>query len=129
MPKIERVRSQDVELMPATLEAGVLYVSKKYKTATHLCCCGCGNKVVTPLKAGGWQLSFKSGAPTLYPSIGSFALPCESHYYIRAGRVDWAPRWTKAEVEAGWRADQAARERAFSGKPSFLKRLQKLLGL
>lgn len=115
--------------MPGTFEQGVLYVSKKYKTATHLCCCGCGNRVVTPLKAGGWQLTMKNGSPTLFPSIGSFALPCESHYYIRAGRVDWAPKWSKAEVEAGWRADQRAREEGFSRQPGLWKRLRKLLGL
>jgi hypothetical protein len=31
---------QYVELMPGQLEDGVLYISEKYGTAIHKCCCG-----------------------------------------------------------------------------------------
>ena len=116
MVKVDRIRAEFVELIPKTLENGILYVSNKYKTASHLCCCGCGSKVVTPLKAGGWQVTVKRGAVTLFPSIGSWALPCQSHYWIRGNTVEWAPRWSKAEIEAGRRRDQRDRERAFDGK-------------
>lgn len=77
------------EFMPETLEEGKLYVSQKFKTATHLCCCGCGNKVVTPLKPSFWNITIKGNTVTLSPSIGSFSLPCRSHYFIRDNKVVW----------------------------------------
>lgn len=46
---IERMRIAAVGFMPAQLEPGILYVSKKYRTAAHLCACGCGEKVRTQL--------------------------------------------------------------------------------
>jgi hypothetical protein len=38
-----------VDHMPEQLQEGVLYVSGRYALAMHLCCCGCGGEVVTPL--------------------------------------------------------------------------------
>lgn len=73
----------------AALEQGILYVSGKYRTATHLCACGCGKKVVTPLKDGFWTLTQGGAGPTLSPSIGNFDIPCRSHYFIRNGDVIW----------------------------------------
>src|SRR6266481_1867998 len=39
-----------VEFIPDDLRQGTIYVSIRFATATHLCCCGCGEKVVTPLR-------------------------------------------------------------------------------
>src|SRR5688500_16775332 len=61
MSRIEDIEPELVDYIPATPRSGVLYVSRKYQTATHLCCCGCGAKVVTPLKPGGWKLTAKRG--------------------------------------------------------------------
>src|SRR5437879_9259701 len=113
MSRIEYIRSEFVEFIPKTLESGILYVSNKYRTATHLCCCGCGNKVVTPLKPGGWRVTTKRDVVTLYPSIGSWSLPCQSHYWIRGNKIVWAPRWSEAQIEAGRASDQLARQRHF----------------
>jgi len=113
MSRIEGITPRYVEFIPAALESGVLYISRKYKTATHLCCCGCGNKVVTPLKPGGWQLTDKAGEITLYPSIGSWNLPCQSHYWIRTNRVVLAPKWSKTQIEASRVSDRLERERHF----------------
>ena len=101
MNRVESLKLEYVDLMPKVLDQGVLYVSRKYKTATHLCCCGCDNKVVTPLKSGGWEITSKRGAVTLNPSIGSWSLACQSHYWIRGGKVVWAPKWSQSEIEAG----------------------------
>jgi hypothetical protein len=84
--RIGLIRLERVALMPQQLEAGVLYLSETYGTAIHLCACGCGIETVTPLGAGGW--TFTEG-PTLRPSVGNQAMPCASHYFITAGRVDW----------------------------------------
>lgn len=75
-----------VKVMPEIedMDEGVLYVSKEYNTAIHACLCGCRNQVVTPLNANGWKLSTDKGV-TMTPSIGSFSLPCKSHYIITKG--------------------------------------------
>jgi len=121
MSRVECISADFVEFIPKTLEGGVLYVSRKYKTAAHLCCCGCGNKVVTPLKPGGWQLTTKRGAVTLYPSIGSWSLACQSHYWIRGNKIVWAPKWSKTKIEAGRISDQLAREQYFNVLPQPVK--------
>jgi hypothetical protein len=113
MSRVETLRPEFVEFIPTTLEAGVLYISRKYKTASHLCCCGCGNKVVTPLKPGGWQLTTQGNTVTLHPSIGSWSLPCQSHYVVRAGKIVWASKFSKSEIAANRLSDQQAREAHF----------------
>lgn len=82
-----------VEFMPERLEAGVLYISITYGTASHLCCCGCGREVVTPIARSGWRLIYDGETVSLHPSIGNWAFPCKSHYWISDGRVEWAEAW------------------------------------
>lgn len=100
---------QRVDAIPRSLEEGRLYVSERFRTASHLCACGCGSRVVTPLGPAGWHLNIRDGRPSLHPSIGNWALPCKSHYIIAGGRVVWAPQWSENEILAGRRADQADR--------------------
>lgn len=107
---IERIRLEAVEFMPAQLELGVLYVSEKYRTAAHLCACGCGEKVRTQLGDLGWRLIKGRSGPTLYPSIGNWQKPCRSHYYIRNGRILWQGAWTDEEVLEGRRAEEMRRD-------------------
>ena len=71
-----------VELMPAKLEEGVLYVSMIHAVAIHKCACGCGEKVVTPLDPSDWTLTFDGITISLYPSIGNWNFGCRSHYFI-----------------------------------------------
>jgi hypothetical protein len=79
-----------VEMMPDILEAGKLYVSTIYHTAIHKCACGCGEKVVTPINHDGWELNIQENMiVSLTPSIGSFSLPCKSHYLITQNKVLW----------------------------------------
>ncbi len=111
--KVESIRLEAVEFMPAQLEPGVLYASEKYRTAAHLCPCGCGEKVRTQLGELGWRLSRGRAGPTLYPSIGNWQKPCRSHYYIRNGRVIWQPAWTDAEVLEGRQAEEMRRDAHF----------------
>ena len=88
--KASELRPEYVDLMPKVIEEGVLYISKKYGTAVHKCCCGCGQKVVTPLKPTEWSLSVSTGGVSLPPSIGNWSFPCRSHYWIRDNRVVWS---------------------------------------
>lgn len=74
------------------LEQGKLYVNEKLKIARHLCPCGCGGLVQTPINNGSdysWQYTNHNGKITLRPSIGNFSLPCKSHYFITENRVEW----------------------------------------
>lgn len=87
--KTNEIKPLFVEFIPESVESGILYVSKKFRTATHLCCCGCGNKVVTPLKKGFWTMEEKDGHVSLSPSIGNFNLKCKSHYFIKRNKVQW----------------------------------------
>ncbi len=114
MIQTTRLVLQRVEYMPRDLDQGILYVSEEFGVAGHLCACGCGNKVVTPLGPVEWKFSEKDGQPTLWPSIGSWQLPCQSHYWIRNGEVHWARRWTTDEIAAG-RENDARRLRQFYG--------------
>jgi len=60
-----------------------------FKTAIHLCACGCKEQVVTPLnKVTGWVLT---EGPTLNPSIGNQNFKCKSHYFINEGNVLFLP--------------------------------------
>lgn len=96
-----------VEYIPSQLEPGVLYVSIEYATASHLCPCGCGNRVVTPFGPADWQLLF-DGTITLRPSIGNGQIPCRSHYFIRADRVVWAAPMTDEQTRRAQHRDRAA---------------------
>lgn len=88
-----------VKNVPAALEEGVLYISIEYATAIHKCVCGCGKEVVTPLSPSGWSLIFNGKGVSLYPSIGNWSFPCQSHYWINDDEVEWAPKWTKEQIQ------------------------------
>lgn len=109
------VKHEFVEFIPEALEEGILYVSIPYATVVHKCCCGCGREVVTPLSPTDWELRFDGKTISLYPSVGSWSLPCQSHYWIRNDRVIWAPRWTRRQIEAERSRDREAKRDYFEG--------------
>lgn len=96
--------------LPIQLEANVLYVSEEFEIAGHLCPCGCGSKIITPLGINEWSLSVIEKKPTLKPSIGNWQLPCQSHYWIRRGEILWSNKWTDEEIEAGRLAEEQQRK-------------------
>jgi hypothetical protein len=98
-----------VESFPAVLEGGVLYVSLEYGSVSHSCCCGCGEEVVTPLTPTDWKITYDGETVSLHPSVGSWTLPCRSHYVIRRNHVFEAPPWSEAKVAAERRRDRKAK--------------------
>jgi hypothetical protein len=100
MSRIDRLVAQHVEVIPEDILPGTLYVSERYRTATHLCCCGCGREVVTPLNPAKWRIREVDGQVSLSPSIGNWEFPCRSHYWIAAGRVDWAGAFSQDRIRA-----------------------------
>jgi hypothetical protein len=113
---VSKIVLKHVMYMPNELAPGILYVSREYGVAGHLCACGCGSKVVVPLGPAEWSLTEHSGQPTLRPSIGNWQLPCRSHYLITEGRVEWAPQWSDAQVAAGRRSEERRREAYYTSR-------------
>jgi hypothetical protein len=95
-----------VETIPETVEPGVLYVSMSLASAIHLCACGCGQEVITPLSPTDWKLYFDGENVSLEPSIGNWGFPCRSHYWIREGKVRWSGSMSASEVGKGRGRDQ-----------------------
>ena len=90
-----------VEFIPENVEEGILYISIEYCTAIHKCVCGCGNEVVTPLSPTDWKLTFNGKSISLHPSIGNWNFGCQSHYWIRNNKIEFAGRWTEREIRLG----------------------------
>ena len=111
MTRLTRMSHQFVEFVPKDLQAGVLYISIPYDTSVHLCACGCGSKITTPIRPAGWSLKYDGESVSLSPSIGNWSYPCQSHYWIRNDRIDWAPKMSKEKIAAGRERDRLDRER------------------
>src|ERR1700684_3808705 len=105
-----------VEFIPDELEQGTLYISIRFATASHLCCCGCGNKVVTPIRPTDWKLIFDGKTISLHPSIGNWSFPCRSHYWIRNNRITWAPKWSEDQIGRGRVLDAFEKQSYFHGE-------------
>lgn len=108
-----RVRHQTVESIPEKLQANILYVTTEGDVAGHLCACGCGREVITPLSPTDWSLTFDRRGPTLSPSIGNWAFPCRSHYFVRDGSVVWAYAMSDEVIARGRRWDKARKQRYY----------------
>lgn len=117
-----RIELQRVEYMPKDLQPGVLYVAEKFSAAAHLCACGCGSKVRTPLGPTEWSLSVSPSGVSLHPSVGNWQRPCRSHYWIRDGQVVWSGGWTDEDVQAGRAREHARRDAYFAERPGVLRR-------
>ena len=113
MTKLLTLTHQFVEFIPDKLDDGTIYVSVKYATAAHKCCCGCGQEVVTPIAPTGWSLTFDGKTISLNPSIGNWSYPCKSHYWIIRNRVQWAEKWSKERIQAGRAHDTRARQQYY----------------
>ena len=103
-----------VKHVPDKLEPGILYVSMEYGSVVHACCCGCGEEVVTPLTPTDWKLIFDGVSVSLRPSVGSWTLPCRSHYIIDSNRVVVAEPWSDQQIEAERARDRTAKSRQYN---------------
>lgn len=113
MTRRTTVAHEFVEYIPENVEEGKLYVSIRFKVAVHLCCCGCGVEVATPISPADWHLRFDGDTASLWPSIGNWGLPCQSHYWIEEDRVVWATAWTKKQIASARLRDKWLLEQRF----------------
>jgi len=116
--ELKAVSFEFVENVPSQLKEDTLYVSIKYATVVHRCLCGCGNEVVTPLSPTDWALTFDGETISLDPSVGSWSLACQSHYWIDRNTVHWAPTWSRERIRAGRAADLLAKARYHDDRKS-----------
>jgi hypothetical protein len=119
-----------VRYMPKTLEPRVLYVSEEYLTAAHLCACGCGTKIRTPLGPTEWSVEETADGPTLWPSVGNWQQECRSHYWFERGEVIWGEAWSSQQAAVGRKQEDARRRAYYDARypEGWLKRLWRWLG-
>jgi hypothetical protein len=138
MKRVDHLKPEFVRAIPERPEPEKLYVSIDFATTLHLCCCGCGNEVVAPLSRTDWSVIYNGESVSLHPSIGNWSFQCRSHYWVKQGRIEWAPRWSQEEVERGRSLDRLAKGApAFpvqpasidQRKPGLLERIARRLGL
>lgn len=98
---ISNLRHIFIDTIPDDLEEGVLYISLRFRVVIHSCCCGCKNKVVTPLSPVRWKMTFDGKNISLSPSIGNWNFDCQSHYWIEDSKVILANKWTIDEISDG----------------------------
>jgi hypothetical protein len=126
-----KIELQHVHYMPKDLKLGVLYVSQEFGIAAHLCPCGCGSKINTPLGPTEWTLEETRKGPTLRPSIGNWQRPCQSHYWITEGKIVWSTKWTPDQIAAGYRAEEVQRSNYYAAldrkRDGILRRLWNLI--
>ncbi len=111
-----------VEFIPDELEEGFIYISPRYSTASHRCCCGCGREVVTPLNPAKWRLAETDGKVSLTPSVGNWSFPCQSHYWISGNRVTWAPGMAPEVIAAVQARDRRDAAKHIPQRPRLLAR-------
>jgi len=91
--------------IPGNLEPGKVYISIEYNTVAHLCACGCGEKVITPLQPTAWKITYNGETVSLHPSIGNWSYKCRSHYWIRDNHVVWAEDWSEDQIKRARQQD------------------------
>lgn len=106
--KLQHISPVYVDIIPEKLQDGMIYISERYGTAIHRCCCGCGEEVVTPLTPADWSLRREGDAVTLHPSIGNWSFACRSHYWIQRNSIVWAGAIPTQEVKLIQARDLAA---------------------
>lgn len=110
MTRMVSFQPRFVEFIPRDLEAGVLYISDRFKTASHLCACGCGERVVTPLTPVDWGLLVAGDKVSLHPSIGNWNYACKSHYWINNNEVIWGGSLSDLQIAEVQRKDLADKQ-------------------
>lgn len=117
MSGAQHYSAQFVESFPSPMEPGVLYISTKYSTAGHICPCGCGREVVTKLSPARYRVIF-DGEVSLKPSVAATGLPCNSHYFITRGEVDWHHELDAVQAAKAQASDRRAVEQNRAPAPA-----------
>lgn len=107
---METLKHKFVETIPDDIEPGIIYISGSRRTAIHLCVCGCGHEVITPISPTDWQLKFDGESVSLNPSIGLWKFKCRSHYWIIKNQIRHSDPWNEWQVQQGREKEKQRRE-------------------
>ena len=110
MSRLTMIQPQFVEFVPKELEDGILYISIPYSTTVHKCACGCGSKITLPINPARWRFLWDGERISLWPSVGNWSYPCQSHYWIEQNQIEWARTMSVDEIERNRTSDKAVRE-------------------
>jgi hypothetical protein len=105
--KQTRFKHEVVKSFPEKLRNGTVYVTADRDLAGHLCACGCEKEVITPLSSTDWSIKLDRRGVTLNPSIGNWAYPCRSHYFIWDGNVVWEDNMSNEAIIQGRQKNKA----------------------
>lgn len=108
-----KIRLERVHYMPKDLEPGVLYYAEEFGAAAHLCACGCGSKIRTPIAPTEWAIEEGPRGVSLCPSVGNWQQPCRSHYWIENGSIRWSGSWSEEEILRGRAQEERRRAEYF----------------
>lgn len=109
--RINALKFVACERFPDELKLGEFYYSEDFRSSVHLCACGCGSRVVLPIKPAGWQLAGNMSSFTITPSVGNREFACRSHYLIEGGSVIWLSAMSDRDVLASRSRDERHIER------------------
>jgi hypothetical protein len=116
---MEILKHRFVEAIPDNIEPGIIYISGSRRTPCHLCVCGCGHEMTTPISPTDWQVKFDGESVSLSPSIVLWEFKCKSHYWIIKSRIRHSGQWNERQVQQG-REREKQRKSDFYKKPAGL---------
>ena len=112
--KLRQISPEFVNEIPRELAPGKLYICCPYRAVKHVCACGCGTEINTPLHPTAWTLICDGVSVSLSPSIGNWSEECQSHYWIRNNQIRWASKFSRYEILQTRRKSEWEREQYFN---------------
>jgi len=81
--------------VPAKLGSDVYFVRQGNfdKRVVFICPCGCGRRIDLNLvrtQHPSWSAHLRNGQISISPSVWLTADPCQSHFFIKNNKVEWA---------------------------------------
>lgn len=110
-----------VDRIPKELKSGIVYHNQEFELGAMLCACGCGHRIDL-LVPDSHQITSVDGLATIRPSILVSDAPCNSHYYVSEGRVEWLATFTQAQVASIMREQIARHSLRDARQPSMIDR-------
>lgn len=89
MSRIHSLKPVFTDKIPEDLAPGILYISMNHRIAKHFCPCGCGEVITIIFDPELWKLKYDGESVSVFPSIGNYHIPCQSHYFITDNQVNW----------------------------------------
>lgn len=94
-PRLDYFSSHsDVAELPPRRTLAVVGNPDLAKWAIFACPCGHGHSIIlnlSPIRRSAWQLKVSKSGPSLYPSVDSLTDERRCHFWLRDGKVHWAP--------------------------------------